>query len=88
MKRTYTGSGTKIQQDLALLEETIFLVELDQLEGGTSAVSLLFGKLVPLIKTTFSVLLLDRHGELLRWEGGPKSMVLRSVTPFFGGEAK
>lgn len=59
---TYTRGGTEIQQDLALLEEAIFLVELDQLEGGTGAVSLLLCELVPLVETTLSVLLLDRHG--------------------------
>lgn len=69
MVRTYTWGGAKIQQDLALLEEAIFLVELDQLEGGTSSVTLFFGELVPLVKTTFSVLLLDRHDEKWRWSG-------------------
>lgn len=62
---TYPGSGTQIQQDLTLLEEAIFLVELDELEGGTGSVSLLLRKLVPLIKTTLSVLLLDSHGDIL-----------------------
>lgn len=72
---TYTRGSTKIQQDLALLEEAIFLVELDQLEGGTGAVPLLLCELVPLVETTLSMLLLDRHGgqssrveaERLRW---------------------
>jgi hypothetical protein len=59
--RTYSGRRAEIQHDLALLEEAIFLVELDQLEGGTRAVSLLLGELVPLVETAFAVLLLDRH---------------------------
>lgn len=59
---THSWGGAKIQQDFALLEEAIFLVELDELEGGTGSVSLFFRKLVPLVKTTLSVLLLDRHG--------------------------
>jgi hypothetical protein len=59
---TYSGRSAEIEHDLALLEEAIFLVELDQLEGGTRAVSLLLGKLVPLVETALAVLLLDRHG--------------------------
>lgn len=56
-----TGSGAKIEHDLALLEEAIFLVELNQLESSTSSVTLLLGEFVPLVETTFAVFLLDRH---------------------------
>lgn len=59
---TYTGRSAKIESDLALLEEAILLVELDQLEGGTSTITLLLGKLVPLVKTALAVFLLNRHG--------------------------
>jgi len=59
---TYTGRSAKIEHDLALLQEAILLVELDQLESGTSTITLLFGKLVPLVETAFAVLLLNRHG--------------------------
>lgn len=59
---TYSWRSAKIQQDLTLLKEPILLVQLDQLEGGTGSIAFLFGKLVPLVKTTLSVLLLDRHG--------------------------
>lgn len=62
MNITYTWRGAEIQEDLALLEEAIFLVQLDQLEGGTGAVSLFLCELIPLVETALSVLLLDRHG--------------------------
>jgi hypothetical protein len=61
-RRTYTGRGAEIEHDLALLEEAIFLVELDQLEGGSGTVPLFLGELVPLVETALAVLLLDRHG--------------------------
>jgi hypothetical protein len=51
-----TGRGTQIDKTSRLLEETIFLVQLDQLEGGTSAVTLLFGEMVVLIQTRLRVL--------------------------------
>lgn len=60
---TYPWRSTEIQQNLALLEEPILLVELDQLERGSGSVAFLLGKLVPFVKTTLSVLLLDRHGK-------------------------
>lgn len=59
---TYTGRSAKIESDLALLEEAILLVELDQLEGGTGTITLLLGKLVPLVQTALAVFLLNRHG--------------------------
>lgn len=62
--RTYTWRSAEIQQDLALLEEAIFLVELNELEGSTGSVTFLLGELVPFVKTTLSVLLLDRHGQV------------------------
>lgn len=51
-----TGRSAQIDQDLALLEEVVLLVELDQLEGGTGAVALLLGQLIPLVETAFSML--------------------------------
>jgi hypothetical protein len=59
--RTYPGCSTKIQQDFALLQETVFLVQLDQFEGSSGSVSLFFGQFVPLIQTTLAMLLLDTH---------------------------
>jgi len=56
-----TGRGTQIDKTSRLLEEAIFLVQLDQLEGGTSAVALLFGEMVVFIQTRFRVLLVDSH---------------------------
>lgn len=53
---TYTGRRAKIDEDLALLQETILLVELDQLERRSSSVSLFLRKAIPLIQTTFTVL--------------------------------
>lgn len=76
---TYTWSGAKIQKDLALLEEAIFLVELNQLESGTGSVAFLLGKLVPLVKTTFSVLLLDRHCDKVRCVRAIAELLVRSV---------
>jgi len=73
-----TGSSAKIEHDLALLEEAIFLVELDQLESSTSSVSLLLGEFVPLVETTFAVFLLDRHRVIALvgcgWESEPRAM--------------
>lgn len=54
--KTYSWSSTQVDEDLALLENMIFLVQLDKLERCTSAVTLLLGKLVPFVETTFSVL--------------------------------
>lgn len=62
-RATYSRRSAEIQQDLALLEESILFVQLDQLEGGTGSVTFLFGEFVPLVKTALSMLLLDRHGE-------------------------
>lgn len=53
--------GAKIEHDLALFEESILLIQLDQLEGGSGPVPLLLGEFIPFIKTAFTVLLLDRH---------------------------
>lgn len=53
---TYTRRSAKIDTDSALLQKSIFLVQLNQLEGGTSSVALLFGKPIPFIQTTFTVL--------------------------------
>ncbi len=72
-KETYSGRRAEIEHDLAFLEEAILLVELDQLESGTSTVSLLLGELVPLVKTAFAVLLLNRHSS--------ESLVANEVTP-------
>lgn len=60
--KTYTWRGAKIQQDFALFQESILLVQLNQLEGGTSTVAFFFGKFVPLVQTAFAVLFLNRHG--------------------------
>lgn len=60
---SYTGGSTQIQQDLALLQEAILLVQLDDLEGSTGTITLLLGQFVPLIQTAFAVFLLDRHFE-------------------------
>lgn len=80
---TYTWSGAKIQKDLALLEKAILLVELDQLESGTGSVALLFGEFVPLVETTFSVLLLDRHDDKVRCERAIQELLVRSVRCLF-----
>jgi hypothetical protein len=53
---TYTGRSAQINTDSALLQESILLVQLDQLERSTGTVALLFGKPIPLIQTTFSML--------------------------------
>jgi len=76
LSKTYSGGGAKIEHDLALLEEAIFLVELDQLEGGTGAVPLLLGELVPLVETALAVLLLDRHGVDCSVADNPAPVVL------------
>ncbi len=68
---THSWGGAEIQHDFALLEEAILFVQLDQFEGSSGAVALLFGELVPLIETAFAVLLLDGHidGSLLTMPG-------------------
>jgi hypothetical protein len=58
---------TEIDHTLAATEEIIFLVQLDQLEGSTRAVSLLFGQMIELIMACFlpgpsSLLVVRRHG--------------------------
>lgn len=53
---THTWRSTQIDQDLTLLEESILLVQLNQLERSSGPVTLLFRKPVPFIQTTFSVL--------------------------------
>jgi hypothetical protein len=95
--RTYPWRCAEIQRDPALLEEAILLVELNELEGGTSAVPLLLGELVPLVETALAVLLLDRHGagslvaidpSLAMLDGAlvPTAWTRRRFTPeIFGG---
>lgn len=56
-----SGGSAKIQQDLALLEEAILLVQLYELKSGSGSVALFLGKFVPLVKTTLSSLLLETH---------------------------
>lgn len=92
---TYTGRGAQIEHDLALLEEAIFLVELDQLEGGSGTIPLFLGELVPLVETALAVLLLDRHGSSRgvfgvsnRGDGGAKRQKREAVVacpPIFLG---
>jgi hypothetical protein len=59
--KTYTRRGAKVQNDLALLEEAILLVELDKLESSSSTISFLFRKSVELVQTTFTEPLFNRH---------------------------
>jgi hypothetical protein len=54
--KTYTRRRTKIKKNFALLQESILLVQLDQLERSTGSVALLLRKPIPFIQTTFSVL--------------------------------
>lgn len=75
---TYSWRSAKIQQDLALLEKSILLVQLDQLEGSSGSVPFLLGKLVPFVETTLSVLLLDRHGRK-RLAARPKCKMVECV---------
>jgi hypothetical protein len=56
MAQTYSGCGTKIEKNLALFQKTVLLIELNQFEGCTGAVSFLFCKLVPLVQTTLAML--------------------------------
>ena len=58
---TYTWRSAKIDEDLALLKEAIFLVELDKLKGSSGSVALLLGQLIPFVETALAVLLLDGH---------------------------
>lgn len=53
---TYTGCSAKIQQNLALFQKSILLVQLDKLERSTGAVSLLLGETIPLIQTSLTML--------------------------------
>lgn len=59
--KTYTRRGAKVQNDLALLEEAILLVELNKLESSSSTISLLFCKSVELVQTAFTEPLFNRH---------------------------
>jgi hypothetical protein len=58
---TYSWCRTEIEKHLAFLKETIFLVQLDQLERSSGAVPLLLGQLVPFVKPTLSMFLLHTH---------------------------
>ena len=58
---TYSRRSAKIQKDLALFKKPILLVQLHELEGSTSTIAFLLGKLIPLVETTFAVLFLDCH---------------------------
>jgi hypothetical protein len=68
-ENTYTWSRTKIKQNLALLQESILLVQLDQLERSTIYPNDLFragSQLVQVVTmkgTLRTHLLLDRHFE-------------------------
>jgi hypothetical protein len=55
-RRAYSRRGAEVDEDLALFEEVELLVQLDELEGGASAVALLFGELIPLVDSAFAVL--------------------------------
>jgi hypothetical protein len=57
---TYSGRGAEIDEDLALLQKVKLLVQLDELEGSTRAIALLFGELVPFVDSTFPVLRIRR----------------------------
>ena len=61
-RKTHPWRGAKIDKDLALLEEAIFLVQLHELERRTGTITLLLGELVPLVETALAVLLLNCHG--------------------------
>lgn len=58
----YPGGRAKIQKNPALFQETIFLVQLHQLEGSSCSVSLLLRQVIPFIQTTFAVLLDRQYG--------------------------
>lgn len=77
---TYTGRSAKIEGDLALLEEAILLVKLDQLEGGTGTITLLLGKLIPLVQTALAVFLLNRHGVGALSRGDGRLVLLSKTT--------
>ena len=62
---TYSRGSTKVKKNLALFQESILLIQLDELESGTSTISLLLSKLVPLVQAAFAMLLLDGHGDKL-----------------------
>jgi len=53
---THSRRSAKIDEDFALLQDMVLLVQLDKLEGCTSAVALFLCELVPLVETTFAVL--------------------------------
>lgn len=76
---TYSGCSAKIDQDLALLEEAILLIQLNKLEGGTGTITLLFCKLIPFIQTAFAMFLLDRHGSGVKIKGEGKSTVWKRL---------
>lgn len=59
---TYPGGRAKIQKNLALLQETVLLIQLHQLKRRSCSVSLFLCQVIPLIQTTFSVLLESQYG--------------------------
>lgn len=53
-----TWGGTKIDDTLGSGEDVVFFVKLDELEGGTGAVTMLLGHVIELIETPLGVLFL------------------------------
>jgi len=56
-----SGCRAEIDTYFGVLEEVIFLVDLDKLEGGTRAVAFLFGEFVPAIRSVSDVKELKFH---------------------------
>lgn len=52
----YSRCSTEIEQDLALLQEVVFPVQLDEFERGPGSVALFLRKLVPFVEPAFAVL--------------------------------
>jgi hypothetical protein len=83
---TYSWSGAEIYKNFALFQKVIFLVQLDELEGGSGSIAFLLCQAVPFIKTAFSVLLLHTHLEicarsLSRTDGGGQYTVVFFLGP-------
>jgi hypothetical protein len=53
---TYPRSGAEIDEYLGLFQKVKLLVQLDELEGGASAIALLFGEFVPLVDSPLAML--------------------------------
>ena len=58
--RAQSWGRTEVQKNPAFLQDMVFLIQLNELEGRAGSVALLFRKLIPAIKSTLAMLQINR----------------------------